>query len=155
MRATFIGHRTIKLTEKLKFEIEKTITSLIEAKVKTFLFGSKSQFDDICLEILNKLKTKYKDIKCIYVRAEYPYIDKEYKNYLSSFYDYTFFPKKIINAGKYTYVERNFFMIDHSTYCVFYYNPNYNKKPSGTKTAYEYAKKLHKNIINLFYEQQK
>ncbi|MBO7149772.1 MAG: DUF1273 family protein [Clostridia bacterium] len=153
MRATFIGHRTIKLTEKLKNEIEKTIVSLVELKVKVFLFGSKSQFDDICLEILNKLKTRYKDIKCIYVRAEYPYINEKYKNYLLSFYDYTFFPKRIINAGKYSYVERNFFMIDHSTYSIFYFNPNYDKQPSGTKTAYSYAKRKNKNIINLFYKQ--
>ena len=150
MRATFIGDRTIKLTEKLKNDIEKTIVFLIESKVKVFLFGSKSQFDDICLEIINKLKTRYKDIKCIYVRAEYPYINEKYKEYLLSFYDYTFFPKRIINAGKYTYVERNFFMIDHCSYCVFYYNPNHTKQPSGTKTAYTYAKRKNINIINLF-----
>ena len=71
-------------------------------------------------------------------------------------------PKKIENAGKYSYVERNYEMINSSNFCVFYYNEKYEPKAkyqrknnplspkrrnSGTKIAYEYAKKLDLNVI--------
>ena len=76
-------------------------------------------------------------------------------------YEETYFPTKLENAGKYSYVKRNYEMIDSSTYCVFYYNENYTpplnrqalpsfKRTSGTKIAYTYATKKNKNIINLY-----
>ena len=68
---------------------------------------------------------------------------------------------------KAAYVERNYHMIDKADLCIFYYNENYEppqkpmsrkhnmpvptyKRNSGTKTAYEYAVKRKKEIINLY-----
>ena len=150
MKATFIGHNDIIVTDTLVKNIKETIIQLVKKGVKIFLFGSKSRFNDICLDITNKLKEIYKDIICINVRAEYPIIDEDYENYLLQFYNQTYFPKKICGAGKYAYVKRNYIMIDCSNICVFYYDKNYRKEKSGTKTAYEYAIKRHKTIINLF-----
>ena len=63
------------------------------------------------------------------------------------------------------YIERNYEMINLSTYCIFYYNENYippieestknnlfppQKRHSGTKIAYNYAIKKKKQIINLY-----
>ncbi len=77
----FFGHRTINETEELKLKLRAIIEKLIvENSVDTFLFGSKSDFNDICLEIVTELKEKYPHTKRIYVRAEYPYINDEYKN---------------------------------------------------------------------------
>jgi len=130
----FIGHRiieyTIELEEKLKTYIEDLI---LNKNVRYFLFGSRSQFDELCLKIVSNLKIKYPYIKRIYVRAEYKNIDKKYEDYLLQDYDETFFPHKIENAGRFAYVERNQIMIDKSDYCVFYYKDNYlpqNKKLS-------------------------
>jgi len=49
----FFGHREINETEELKSVITETVERLItEEKADTFLFGSKSRFDSLCLEIL-------------------------------------------------------------------------------------------------------
>lgn len=54
-------------------------------------------------------------------------------------------------TGKASYIERNYAMIDLSSYCLFYYNENNNQKTnSGTERAYIYAKRKGKKIINVF-----
>lgn len=66
----FFGHRKINETEELKTALYEVIEKLIvEKRVNTFLFGSKSQFDSLCLEIVTKIKEKHPYIKRIYVRA--------------------------------------------------------------------------------------
>ena len=84
-------------------------------------------------------------------------------SYLMELYDYTYFPEQIAGAGKATYIKRNYEMIDKSCYCIFFYDENYTparrknckkdsteyKPKSGTATAYDYAVKKGKQIINL------
>ena len=148
----FFGHRKINETEELKSKLIEIIEKLIvENSVDTFLFGSKSRFNDLCYEIVSKIKEKYPHIKRIYVRAEYPDIDETYKNYLSESFEETYYPEKIIGAGKASYVERNYEMIDKSHYCIVYYDeanaPTTRK--SGTKITLDYAIKNQKHIIIL------
>ena len=165
MKVCFIGHKTIEKTNALISSLKETVVTLINAGVTTFLFGSRSDFDDLSWEIVTELKEEYPQIKRVYVRSAYPYIDKAYEEYLLQFYEETYFPPQIENAGKYSYIERNYEMIDKSTYCVFYYNENYipplkrptkhnivlpSRRNSGTKIAYEYAAKKKKEIINLY-----
>lgn len=165
MQVCFIGHRKIERTEELIFSLKETIVTLINNGVTTFLFGSMSDFNDLSWEIVTKLKKEYPFIKRVYVRSAYQYIDDSYEEYLLKSYEETYFPVKIEKAGKYSYIERNYEMINGSTYCVFYYNENYipvsscpikhNKllelrRNSGTKIAYEYAIKKKKKIINLY-----
>ena len=149
----FFGHRKINETEELKSKLIEIIEKLIvDEKVNTFLFGSKSQFNSLCLELVTKTKEKYPHIKRIYVRAEYPYISEEYKNYLLKSYEDTYYPEKIINSGRASYVERNYEMIDNSHYCIVYYheqNAPITYK-SGTKIALDYAIKNSKKIIEIF-----
>ena len=115
----FFGHRKITETDELKSKLYNEIETLITyKKVHTFLFGSKSQFDDLCYKIVTELKEKYQHIKRIYVRAEFPYIDDSYKNYLLESYEDTYYPSKMIDAGKAAYVERNYEMINNSRYCI-------------------------------------
>ena len=148
----FFGHRTINETEELKVELHKTIEDLIvNENVNTFLFGSKSRFNDLCLEIVSRIKDKYPHIKRIYVRAEFPVISDNYKDYLLESYEDTYYPKKIIDSGRAAYVERNFEMINQSRFCVVYYDESYtpSKRKSGTKIALDYAIKHQKEIIIL------
>ena len=165
MKVCFIGHRTIEKTEEVISSLKETVAELIKKGVTTFLFGSMSTFDDLSWKVVTQLKEECPFIKRIYVRSAYPYIDKSYEKYLLESYEETYFPPKIENAGKYSYVERNYEMIDKSTYCVFYYNENYipklkrptkrnifspSKRKSGTEIAYKYAQKKKKEIINLY-----
>lgn len=148
----FFGHRKIKETDELKHRLINLIdTLIIQEKVDTFLFGSKSRFNDICLELVTKAKEKHTHIMRVYVRAEFPHIDNKYKEYLLNNYEETYFPENIIRSGKAAYVERNFEMINKSDFCVIYYdkeNLPTNRK-SGTKIACEYANKKDKVIINV------
>lgn len=53
MTASFIGHHHIRSENSLLQIIHREIYTLIARKgVDTFLFGSRSQFDDICLKIV-------------------------------------------------------------------------------------------------------
>ncbi len=165
MKVCFIGHKTIEKTQELISLLKETALSLIEKGAKTFLFGSKSEFDKLSWEIITEIKKEYPFIERVYVRSAFKNIDESYKKFLLEFYEKTYFPPKIEKAGKYSYVERNYEMIDNATYCVFYYNENYDaplkrqpknnmllptKQKSGTKIAYEYALKKKKQIINVF-----
>ena len=165
-RVCFIGHRKIIVTEELKNNLTEYIEYLInDENVRVFLFGSRSQFDDLCYDIVSELKEKYPDIKRVYVRHCYEIISDWYKKYLLEGYEETFYPKECKNAGKISYVRRNQAMIDKSDYCIFYYNENYlpprRKKTnadlldyqpkSGTALAYHYAEQK-KKIIKNFYK---
>ena len=160
----FFGHRKIDETDELKTKLYETIENLITSEnTKTFLFGSRSEFDNLCYSIVTDLKEKYPYIKRVFVRGEYPYIDDRYKKYLLKSYEDTYFPESAINAGKAVYIKRNFNMIENSKFCVVYYKEDYQpprkkqsrnslgeyQPKSGTKTAYEYAKKKEKRIINV------
>ena len=148
----FFGHRTINETEELKEMLSEAIENLIvNEKVDTFLFGSKSRFDSLCLELVTKLKEKHPHIKRVYVRAEFPVIDESYLAYLLESYEETYYPEKLHGAGRAVYVERNCEMIDHSRFCVVYYDEANTpaKRKSGTKLAYDYAVKRGRVIVNV------
>jgi len=147
-----LGHRTINETEKLKAELGEVIERLIvDKKVDTFLFGSKSRFNSLCLELVSKFKEKYPHIKRIYVRAEFPIINDAYKEYLLESYEDTYYPEKLIGAGRAVYVKRNCEMIEKSRFCVVYYDEKNapTTRKSGTKIALDYADKHKKEIIRL------
>jgi len=161
----FFGHRKILMTPEIQTKLYNVIHQLIQKEnVDTFLFGSKSQFNDLCYLITTTLKQKYPHINRIYVRAEFPEINDSYKSYLLKKYEDTYFPSGISKAGKAIYVERNYEMIDRSEFCITYFDAKYipsqriNKKTqsnthspeSGTKIAYNYAIKKQKTIINIF-----
>ena len=148
MVACFIGHRTITVTDKLCERIKSTVLDLIDNQgVDTFLFGSRSQFDELCLKIVTEIKEIRPNIRRVYVRAEYPYISIDYEKYLLTFYDETYMPESIIHAGKAIYIERNRHMIDSAYICVFYLNSQ--SMNSGTKIAYKVSLKNNKTTLNL------
>ena len=147
---SFFGHRTINETEDLKIRLFKIIERLItEENVYTFLFGSKSRFNDLCHEIVSQIKEEYPYIKRIYVRAEYPVISDSYQEYLLKSYEDTYYPESIIGSGRAVYVERNCEMINKSQFCIFYYNEDYipATRKSGTRIALDYALKHNKKVI--------
>jgi len=145
----FFGHRQINENEELIKNLSDTIERLIiDEKVDTFLFGSKSRFDSLCLELVTKLKEKYPHIKRVYVRAEYPVITDDYRAYLLKFYENTYYPEKLHGAGRAVYVERNREMIQRSRFCIVYYDKECipATRKSGTRIALAYALKLKREI---------
>ena len=161
----FFGHRKIDETAELKDKLFGIIENLIiNEKVDTFFFGSKSQFDGLCYEIVTALKEKHPHIKRIYVRSAFQHIPDWYEDSLLKHYEGTYFPEHMENAGRASYVERNQEMINKSKFCVVYYNENYApprrknsrrdltdyQPKSGTAVAYEYANKRNNILINIF-----
>ncbi len=161
----FIGHRKINKTAELYENVRKTVLDLILNKeVEIFYFGSASEFDCLCLDVVTLIKKDYPKIKLVYVRSHFAYIDESYTNYLLETYDDTFIPSAVINAGRASYIERNQHMINASDFCVFYYDRKYktperkrtknalfrSQAKSGTESAYVFAERRKKVIINLF-----
>lgn len=176
---SFFGHRKIELTEMLKQKVKKIIEDLIIShNVKTFLFGSRSDFDYLCHLVVTELKEKYSNIKRIAYtcRSETCVLEKERQKWEEI---YSNFQKRKIQllgveeefvhntkytAGKASYVERNQAMINNSDYCIFYFDNNYKPEmrkyskrslgyyqpKSGTALAFAYAKQKSKHIINIF-----
>ena len=163
----FFGHRKVPNAVKIKNKVYKEVENLIANKdVCIFLFGSKSEFDDLCHEVVTELKEKYPHIKRVYVRSAFQHIPDWYEESLLKHYEDTYFPEHMENAGRASYVERNQEMINKSDFCVVYYDENYapprrrNSKrdlvdfqpKSGTKVAYDFAVKKKKEIINIHRE---
>ncbi len=122
----FFGHREISGEDRLRKSLYKIIEELIVLnEVETFLFGSKSDFNELCRDVVTELKQEYPHIKRIYVRAEFPYINDHYREYLLEFYEDTYFPERALNADRAVYVGRNCEIIDKSDTCIIYYNKDY------------------------------
>ena len=148
----FFGHRTIDETDALQKNVATVVERLIAQEgVDTFLFGSKSRFDELCLAIVTKLKEKYPHIKRVYVRAEFPVIDEAYFIYLQNFYEETYYPAQLVGAGRAVYVKRNREMIDQSAFCVVYHDAHHapTGRKSGTAVALEYAVKRGKCVFHV------
>lgn len=164
---SFFGHRkletTITLKQKIRICIEEMITKY---NVQTFVFGSKSKFNDLCHLIVSELKEKYPNIKRIFytckserctLEIEREKLEKLYSRLLNQEicllgFEKEFEHKTKHEAGRASYIERNQAMINDSDYCVFYYDKNYvpsTNTNSGTKIAYEYAVRKKKKVINL------
>ena len=158
MKIAFIGHRKIIVNKNLTDTLYKAIENLLKSHPDTeFLFGSKSEFDALCLHTVNQLKKHFPDLKRTYVRSSYKNIPPFYETYLNEIYDQTFLPKEADNAGKASYIKRNKAMIDLCDKLFVYYDPQYkvnarrgHSKNSGTKIAIEYAQKTKKDIVNFF-----
>ena len=179
MKCCFIGHRKIIETQELNKKLRNTIENLITEKgVKTFIFGSRSEFDFLCYQIVSDLQKLYPYIeRVVYTCKSELAILKENKTKIEKLFSNAFkqdinlceYEKEIehktkFTSGKASYIERNQSMIDDSDYCIFYYDENY-KPPSrkykksdvfeyqpnsGTSLAFRYAKQKKKKIINVF-----
>lgn len=178
MKCCFIGHRNVEITEELKHKVKNTIEDLIiKNNVLTFLFGSRSNFDTLCHSVVTELKSKYKNIKriaytcknetCILENEKdkweeiYSRLQKQKINLLCVEEEIEHKTKYL--AGKSSYIQRNYAMINDSDYCIFYYDESYEsdmrkyskrsagyyQPQSGTALAYHYAKRKQKYIINI------
>lgn len=173
IKCSFIGHRNVSDRAKVASLLMTQLISLIETKsVNTFLFGSRSEFDDICHEVVTELRERYPTIERIAYtcRSEWACMEYEREEHERGFSELMHkavslkgyegeveFAQKY-NAGKASYIERNQAMIDNSDYCIFYFDEDYSpqRTRSGTKIAYDYALRKAKKepqklkILNIF-----
>lgn len=63
---SFFGHRDTPQTEELKQKVREAVERLIiEEGVDTFLFGSRSKFDELCHIVVTELQEMYPHIRRI------------------------------------------------------------------------------------------
>ena len=172
---SFFGHRKIEVNDTFVSNLKNLIEKLILEGITEFIFGSNSEFDDLCYQLVSKLKEKYPHIVRIFVhlssesgitsleekiRIENTLYKLCQKKINLCIYEKSILSQKSISANKNAYIARNYEMIDMSDLCVFYYNENcYSetkalnqayKTKSGTGYAFLYAKQKKKNFINTF-----
>ena len=151
MKVAIVGRRKINKSQDLIDKLTKVFVELIENEgADTFLFGSQSQFDDLCYEIVTELRYKYTHIQRIWVRAEYRYCSEDYLRRVLTFYEDTIYPKRVYNAGRFAYIARNEVLVDMCDVLLTYLDSIYKRNTaSGTKMTFDYAQKMRKRIINI------
>ena len=151
---SFFGHRDTPQTEELKQKVRETVERLIvEDGVDTFLFGSRSKFDELCHIVVTELKEKYPHIRriaylCKYETACLAGAGMEERRRIKEItgcdvhvreFEEIKKSDRINSAGRASYVERNQLMIDDSDYSIFYYDKEKSKAKSGAKIAFLYT----------------
>ncbi len=160
----FIGHKHVEDEELVISLVRRIVEALVkEEGVRNFHFGSVSDFNDICYDIVLEMRNEYPDIVRIAYNLNSEVVFKEeerhkYPGRPIRYCDESRMSERLIKAGRAAYVERNQDMINDSDICIFYYiegykarhNPyHYSNNKSGAKIAYEYALSKNKRIINI------
>ena len=154
---SFFGHRDTPQTDELKHKVRETVERLIvEEGVDTFLFGSRSNFDELCHMVVTELKEKYPYIQRIAYLCKHESgclvgagarLKQQIKQrtgrdvYVPEYEDIKK-SDRVNSAGRSAYVERNQEMIDGSNIALICINKDYRlkNKKSGTVLLYHYAK---------------
>ncbi len=150
LSCSVFGHNEIEITNELKIRLKNAFIDLITNKnVSIFYFGGFGQFDELCWQIITKLKQIFPHIKRIYVCENETYVNRPRKRpkwLKNEDYEEIIYFSLRFNYWYTLIYYRNLEIIDHSDYCLFYIR---NTKNSGAYKAYKYAKQNKKNIITL------
>jgi hypothetical protein len=146
---SFFGHRTINITDELyaitKAEIEKSIA----LGCRIFYFGGYGEFDNLCHQIVTKIKDERAELHlqrifCVPTEKDLRRASRWLKDTACDKIEYLI-PK--FNGWYRSIYFRNCAMIDNSEVIIFYAE---NRESSGAYKAYCYAKmKKGKIIVNL------
>ena len=149
---SFFGHRDTPQTEELKQKVRETVERLIvEEGVDTFLFGSRSKFDELCHIVVTDLQKMYPNIRRVAYLCKHEnaclvgagtsltHQIEEITGRKERVLEYEEIKKsdRVNSAGRDCYVERNYWMIDESDFAIFHLDENNNTKKSGTLQTYQ------------------
>ena len=161
---SFFGHRDTPQTEELKQKVKETVERLIvEEGVDTFLFGSRSSFNELCHIVVTELKVKHPHIRRIAYLCKHEtacfvgegmMMKQQIKKltgrdeYVGEYEDIKK-SDRVNSAGRASYVERNYWMIDESDITFIHIDKGYciKNRNSGTALIYRYAKSRKRIIV--------
>lgn len=166
----FIGHRNANLSNEEIDYLKSVLINLIKNGVDNFLFGSRSSFNNLCLNLVAELQKEFNHIKIVgypcthesfFLKNEKS-LDEIASKIIGKKINFMKYDKIVEGeySGKFSYVERNQKMILDSDICIFYCNKNYvpakvkdgvglRQAKSGTLWCFNYANKLKKEIIDI------
>ena len=163
---SFFGHRDTPQTEELKQKIRETVERLIvEEGIDTFLFGSRSKFDELCHMVVTELKEKYPHIRRIAYLCKHEAgclvgagtsLKQKIKDFTGrdeyvAEYEEIKKSDRVNSAGRACYVERNQWIINDSEFAIMHYeNSKSMNRHSGTFLIYGYAQQKGKILINVY-----
>ena len=147
---SFFGHREVHITDRIYSMTAAEIVKAINLGYNTFYFGGYGAFDDLCYEIVTKIKNEnpHLEIRRTYCVSQERYLRKNVRYFKREKYDEVIYLTPVFSGWYKSIYFRNCAMIDRSDLVVFYAE---NKENSGAYKAYKYAKKQKgKQIINLW-----
>ncbi len=141
------GHFDVEITDELKRRTENEIMKAIQDSFRVFLFGGRSDFDDLVYDIVTEIKTREQisEIKRVFCFPLYKQLRKPPYWFQRKEYEALECPTKDFDWWYTSIYYRNCAMIDQSDLVLFYAEPREN---SGAYKTYKYAVKKHKDIIN-------
>ena len=141
------GHFTVEITDELKASTSKEIDKAIDRGIRIFLFGGRSDFDDLVYDIVSEIKSQNSQLNLKRIFC-FP-LDKQLRKPPNWFqrkaYEGYECPAKDFDWWYTSIYYRNCAMIDQSDLVLFYAEEREN---SGAYKAYKYAVKVHKYLVN-------
>lgn len=143
------GHCDVEITDDLTNRTRTEIDRAVSEGVGTFLFGGRSDFDDLCYSLVTEKRNAEPElgIRRVFCFA----LDKQLRKPPSWFvrkeYEALECPIKEFDYWYTSIYYRNIAMIDSSDLILFWVEKREN---SGAYKTFKYAVKKHKRYVNLF-----
>ena len=149
---SFFGHRDVTVTEELCARVTEAVRYAVDRlDCRIFYFGGYGDFDDLCYEIVTKIKENEPSlgIERIFCVPQERRLYKKDRYYAPEKYEDVIYIARPFEGWYKSIYFRNISMIDES-HCVIFYAEAREK--SGAYKAYKYAekKKKEKHIFNLW-----
>ncbi len=143
------GHFDVNITDDLVARTRIEIDKAVADGVRIFLFGGRSDFDDLCYDIVTEKKKAEPQIdkKRVFCFPLDKQLRKPPRWFIRKEYEALECPTKDFDYWYTSIYYRNIAMIDQSDLILFWVESREN---SGAYKTYQYAVKKHKHIVNLF-----
>ncbi len=143
------GHSKVNITDELIARTRIEIDKAVADGVRIFLFGGRSDFDDLCYDLVTEKRNAEPqlDIKRVFCFALDEQLRKPPRWFIKKEYEALECPTKSFDYWYTSIYYRNLAMIDQSDLILFWVE---KREISGAYKTYRYAVKKQKNIINLF-----
>ena len=144
----FTGHRSVG-SDFNSERLDEYINLMLDKGVKTFIVGGALGFDTIVAKRILDLKKKNANVElhvyvpCSNQSEKWGIFDKMTYNKILKQADYVDMNDRLYYDG--CMRERNYKMVDNSSYCICYFNG----KSSGTSQTVRYAKRRGLEIYNV------
>ena len=142
------GHFNVDITDELTARTRIEIDKAINDGVRIFLFGGRSDFDDLCYDLVTEKRNANPQlgIKRVFCFPLEKQLRKPPRWFSIKEYEALECPAKDFDYWYTSIYYRNLAMIDNSDLILFCVEQREN---SGAYKAYRYALKKHKCVVNM------